>query len=94
MSHKHQRLSPATNYSLRISATSESGQGVWSDLLTCETLPVGPSHPVDLVMQREGDVMMMSWKEVSHSLAVTYELQLKIGGQDFTQVDIIWNGVC
>jgi hypothetical protein len=86
--HKLQRLTPSTRYTLRIAASSESGQGAWSDLLTCETLPVGPSPPLDLVMRQEGDVIMMSWEEVGHSLSVTYELQLKIGRQDFTQVSM------
>jgi hypothetical protein len=37
-------------------------------------------------MQQEGDVIVISWGEVEDSRPVTYELQLKIGGQDFTQV--------
>ena len=88
--HRLQRLTPATHYSLRIAASSDSGQGAWSDLLTCETLPTGPSAPLDLVMRWEDDVIVMSWEKVSHPLPVTYELQLKIGGQDFTQVGVEW----
>ena len=84
--HKLQRLTQSTQYILRISASLESGQGVWSDLLTCETLPLGPSAPTDLRMQVEGDVMVMSWGKVEHTDPVVYELQLKIGGQDFIQV--------
>ena len=84
--HKLQRLTPSTQYILRISSSSESGQGAWSDLLTCETLPLGPSAPTDLRMQVEGGVMVMSWGKVEHTDPVVYELQLKIGGQDFIQV--------
>ena len=84
IAHKLQRLTPNTTYTLQIAATSESGQGAWSDLLTCETLPPGPSVPLDLTIRQEGDVIVMSWGEVEQP--VTYELQLKIGGQEFIQV--------
>ena len=84
VAHKLQRLSPATKYSLRIAAVSPSGQGAWSDLLTCETLPPGPSAPAELTMWQDGDVIVMSWEEVSYEHPVTFELQLKTGGQDFT----------
>ena len=95
IAHKLQRLTPNTTCTLRIAATSESGQGAWSDLLTCETLPPGPSVPLDLTIRQEGDVIVMLWGEVEQP--VTYELQLKIGGQDFIQVRMtimelgIWN---
>ena len=86
MAHKLQRLNPDTKYTLRIAATSESGQGAWSDLLTCETLPPAPSAPADLALHQEDDVIVMSWADVKHSQPVIYELQLKVGAQDFTQV--------
>lgn len=85
VAHKLQRLTPATQYSLRIAAVSPSGQGVWSDLLTCETLPPGPSAPAELTLKQDGDVIVMSWEKVDYDHPVTYELQLKSGGQDFTQ---------
>ena len=96
VTHKLQRLLPASRYTLRVAATSLSGQGAWSDLLTCETLPPGPGVPSDLVIRQEDDVIVMSWDEVEHSHPVTYELQLKLGGQDFVQVSrcracVQWN---
>ena len=86
IAYKLQRLTPNTTYSLQIAATSESGQGAWSDLLTCETLPPSPSAPLDLTTRQNDDVIVMSWEDVEHNQPVTYELQLKIGGQDFVPV--------
>ena len=86
VAHKLQRLKPATKYSLRIAASSESGQGAWSDHLTCETLPPEPSAPLDLSIHQEDDLIMLSWSEVKYTDPVAYEVQLKTGGQDFTQV--------
>ena len=85
VSHKLTRLVPASRYVLRIAASSQSGQGAWSDHLICETPPPAPPNPANLVMQQEGDVIVMSWGEVGHAHPVTYELQLKSGGQ-FSQV--------
>lgn len=88
--HKLQRLSPATQYSLRIATTSESGQGAWSDLLTCETLPLGPNSPRELMMRQKDDVIVMSWEIVDYHQPLNYELQLKTSsGQDFIQVIIM-----
>lgn len=54
--------------------------------MTYETLPPEPSVPLDLSMQQKDDVIVMSWSEVNYTAPLIYELQLKIGSQDFTQV--------
>lgn len=86
VSHRLNKLQPASQYTLRIAATSESGQGVWSDDITFETPPMAPPAPVNLALRQEDDVIMMSWDAVSSDLTITYEAQAKTSGQDFSQV--------
>ncbi len=45
VSHRLTRLQPDTEYLMRIAATSESGQGAWSDDVTFTTTPTPPPAP-------------------------------------------------
>ena len=45
VTHRLARLQPDTKYTLKIAATSESGQGVWSDHVTFSTAPSPPPAP-------------------------------------------------
>lgn len=86
VSHRLLKLQPASRYTLRIAASSESGQGVWSDDITFETPPMAPPAPTDLALRQVDDVIVISWNAVSSDLPVTYEAQVKTPGQDFSQV--------
>jgi len=46
--HRLTRLQSDTDYTLRIAAASESGQGVWSDDVTYSTTPNPPSPPTSM----------------------------------------------
>ena len=45
INHRVAKLQPATDYTFRIAASSESGQGEWSDLTTFSTTPSPPRPP-------------------------------------------------
>ena len=52
INHRVAKLQPATDYTFRIAASSESGQGEWSDLTTFSTTPSPPRPPTGTFPQR------------------------------------------
>ena len=56
--HKATRLQPATEYTFRAAAISESGQGAWSDHVTFKTLPTPPLAPTGTHLNKSVSIVL------------------------------------
>ena len=83
------RLQPNTDYTLRIAAVSDSGQGVWSDGVTFSTTPTHPDAVAGVSLtQAENRTLRLEWIEGTYSEPLMYEAQYRPlnSNQEFQQV--------
>ena len=67
-----------TEYTLKVAAISESGQGDWSDHVTFVTTPTPPSAPMGLVLKQvSNDTLQLDWRAVDFPHPLTYEVQYR-----------------
>ena len=89
MIHRITRLLPETEYSLKIAAVSESGQGSWSNLQTFMTTPAPPMSPTGVsMMQVSNSTMQLEWRAGESPHPLIYEAQFRAANlnQEYTQV--------
>ena len=48
-SYRLSKLQPSSEYTVRVAAMSESGQGEWSDQVTFTTTPIPPPVPAGMI---------------------------------------------
>ena len=89
VTHRIVRLQPDSEYTLKIAAISESGQGEWSDRVTFLTTPIPPTAPVGIEFtQVSNSVLQLDWQAGEFPHPLIYEAQYRVANvnQDYQQV--------
>ena len=76
VSYRAVKLHPSTDYTFRIAASSESGQGEWSDHVTFYTTPTPPHPPTGIGLQV--CILIVSYESIDVSSHFPFLLPLHL----------------